>query len=141
MQPQTGTRSRQVRTPKAAPAFSAAVAKLIEQLQAEAREATLQSLSAKDGITVLHDLDPESKRAEFYGDELTVSDRRGSNISLCQRRFIPESWAAAPCMAGYWHPSHWEGSTTLVDGAGRRWNGPSTRYVCDDFGNLVELPE
>lgn len=118
MQPQTGTRSRQVRTPKAAPAFS-----------------------AKDGITVLHDLDPESKCVEFCGDELTVSDRRGSNINLYQRRFIPESWAAAPYMAGYWHPSHWEGYTTLVDGAGRRWNGPNIRYVCDDFGNLVELPK
>lgn len=118
---------------------SPAAARLIEQIQAEARATLLEELSAKDGVTVLQPLEPETKRIDVEGDDIRIRDGRGGYVRLYRRRFEPESWRDSPAMAGLWHPSHWDGSQILVDGAGIQWERGFGFMVCDDFGNLVEV--
>jgi len=135
-------RTRRATSPAkpAAASFSRAAAKLIEQIQAEARAALLEELSAKDGVTVLQPLEPETKRVTFDGDRLTVSDKLGNSVTLHRNRFEPESWQGHSYMAGYWHPARWIGDQTLVDASGVKWQRSFEPMVCDDFGNLVEVP-
>lgn len=122
--------------------FSPVAARLIAQIQAEARDALLAELSAKDSIVVLHPVDAESKRVRFdLEGDITIRDQRGTVIHLSRRREEPESWRDSPHMAGKWHPSHWYGHQTLVDASGRNWLNGFETMVMDDFGNLVELPE
>lgn len=125
--------------PSAAP-FSRTAAKLIEQIQAEARAALLEELSAKDAITVLQPLDADTKRMRFDADAVYIRDDRGANVRLFRRREEPECWRDSPHMAGKWHPSHWWGCMVLVDAAGTQWERDLGDMVCDDFGNLVEVP-
>ncbi|SFB96186.1 hypothetical protein SAMN05216344_106103 [Polaromonas sp. OV174] len=37
-------------------------------------------------------------------------------------------------------PGTWWGSESRVDQQGRSWSSSVGRLVCDDFGNLVEVP-
>lgn len=138
MHTQTGTRSRQVREAQATP-YSRTAAKLIEQLQAEAQAATLQALSAKDGIAFLRPLDRETLRVSVWGDEITLRDDTKAEVCIHRKREEPESWRAAPHMRGYWHPSRWFGRITSVDNNGNQWSRNLNPMVCDDFGNLVEV--
>lgn len=127
--------------PKPAAAFSPAADKLIAQLQAEARAQLLADLSSKDAITVLHGVDPETRRVVARADEIEVEDDKGNRRRLHRQREEPASWKADPYMAGIWHPSHWTGRQTFVDANGVEWTSYLDTLVCDDFGNLVEVPE
>ena len=143
MQSTSAQRARRAHSqaqPSAAP-FSRTAAKLIEQIQADARATLLEELSAKDAIVVLHPVDHESKLVRFHLDgHLTIRDQRGTVIYLSQRREEPECWRNSSCMAGKWHPSHWHGHQILIDAAGREWMNSFEDFVIDDFGTLVEVP-
>ena len=71
--------------------FSAAAAKLIEQIQADARAQLLADLSAKDAITVLHGFDQETKRVRTDGDSIEIFDAKGSTVSRYRRRHEPDN--------------------------------------------------
>lgn len=133
-------RSTRTQQPTASP-LSPAAAKLIQQIQAEARTKLLEELSAKDAITVLHGFDSETRYVIADADRISIRDRLGNSSRVYRRREEPESWRDSPHMAGIWHPAHWNGSQTLVDASGRRWESDFPTMVCDDFGILVEVAE
>lgn len=135
----TNRRPARAHKPAAAP-FSTAAAKLIEQLQAETRAQLLADLSAKDAIIVLHGFDPETRRVQASGDHITVHDAKGNCVDLYRHRIEPEIWRNSPYMAGHWSPARWYGQQTMVDASGAAWRRELTPMVCDDFGNLVEVP-
>ncbi len=132
---------RPPRVKKQPPApFSASAAKLIEQIQTEAREALLIELSAKDAITVLHGFDAVTKKIERGSEgSIRVSDDSGNYVRIYRHYAEPEAWKEAAHMAGYWHPSRWYGHQTLIDSNGRKWQHDLGVMVCDDFGNLVRV--
>lgn len=132
---------RSAREPKPAAAFSPAAAKLIAQLQADARAQLLADLSSKDAITVLHGFDPETRRVFARADDIEIEDGKGNRQYLFRRREEPESWRNSPHMKGVWHPAHWDGRTEFVDANGRTWTSGMATMVCNDFGDLVEVPE
>jgi hypothetical protein len=111
--------------------FSNTAARLIAQIQAEARAALLKELSAKDGVIVLHPLDVATRRVRHTGRTCEVTDGRGTEY-YAFRQHLPDANSQR-------HPSHWIASVRLVDGAGRDWNHHIGTLVCDDFGNLVEV--
>lgn len=134
----TTQRPPRARKPATAP-FSPAAAKLIQQIQAEAREQLLVELSAKDSIIVLHGFEPETKRVRVTGDEISLSDDKGNNIDMYREREEPEAWRTCAWMQGRWHPSYWYGNQTRVDANGVHWTSYFATHVCDDFGNLVQV--
>lgn len=137
---QTPTK-RPARASKLATApFSATAAKLIEQLQAEAYARLLVDLSAKDAVVVLHPIDTASKCIYFYSDSLTIEDEKGNSVWMQRRRILPESWANSPSLRARWHPAYWTGVHVLVDINGHEWQRNLKEHVCDDFGNLVQVP-
>lgn len=137
---QTATTQRAVKArKKAAAPFSAAAAKLIEQVQAEAREQLLTELSAKDAVIVLHGLDPATKTVRCYGATISLGDAKGNTIRLSRRYQIPDSWLDQPHMEGVFHPAHWSVTKVFVDSSGHEWSSFIDCLVCDDFGNLVEV--
>lgn len=124
---------------KAAPLpISKNVARLLAQVQAEAEAATLEALSAKDGIVVLHPMD-SNPQVHVFGDIMVVSDLKGCEIRLSRLRHCPESWVGTE-LGRKWHPSHWAVTRTYVDGQGRLWESSRDRAVMDDFGTLVPVP-
>lgn len=133
-------RPSRARKPAAAP-FGPAVARLIQQVQAEAREQLLADLSAGDTITVLHGFDAATKRVRADGNSINISDTKGNAVRLHRHHDEPENWRGKDYMAGYWHPARWYGRQTLVDASGIEWERDFKPLVCDDFGNLVELPQ
>lgn len=135
----TTTRPSRARKQAAAP-FSIAAAKLIEQIQAEARATLLAELSAKDAITVLHGFDAETKYVHCGHTCIDISDAKGNTLTLYRCHIEPESWREASSMAGYWHPARWYGNQTMTDANGVQWNRVFEPLVCNDFGDLVELP-
>lgn len=142
MQTSTQPRARRgVPRPHSAPvALSPAATKLIQQIEAEARAKLLEDLSAKDGITVLHPLDTDTKRIRFDAEGIYIRDDRGAHVHLYRRCEEPESWRDSPNMAGVWHPARWYGFMVLVDASGAKWERSLGNMVCDDFGNLVGVP-
>lgn len=136
----TATTRRPPRSKKqtAAP-FSASAAKLIEQIQAEARDALLRDLSAKDAVIVLHGFDAKTKRVSVYSQGIEIYDDCGNSISLRRYFTEPEAWVGHSHMAGYWSPARWYGDQTLLDLNGRKWQCDIGVMVCDDFGNLVQV--
>lgn len=132
-------RSTRTRKPTAA-LFSTTAARLIEQIQAEAREQLLADLSAKDRIAVLHGFDAETKRVRISGVNIEIYDGKGNSVDLYRHHTEPEGWIGHTYMEGYWHPARWYGSQTLTDGNGRKWRHDLEPLVCDDFGDLVEVP-
>lgn len=138
----TTTARRPARAHKQAAApFSPAATKLIAQLQAEARAQLLADLSSKDAITVLHGFDADTRIVRAHGENLDVRDDKGNRVDLYRRYQEPKGWREAAHMEGYWHPARWYGSLTLVDANGTKWERDLGVMVCDDFGNLVEVPE
>ena len=135
----TTTRPPRARNQAAAP-FSTAAAKLIEQIQAEARAQLLAELSAKDAITVLHGFDAETKYVYCGHTRIDISDAKGNTLALYRCHIEPESWREASSMAGHWHPARWYGNQTMTDANGVQWNRIFEPLVCNDFGDLVELP-
>jgi len=139
---QTATTQRAVKARTKAPApFSATAAKLITQIQAEAREQLLAELSAKDAIVVLHGFDAETKRSWFDGNRLHVRDERGNHINMWRRHVMPEHWRNDPWLYKSFSPAHWQGSKMFVDASGKHWETFIGNHVCDDFGNLVQVAE
>lgn len=126
-------------TAQVATPFSPAAAKLIAQVQAEAREQLLNELSAKDGITVLHGFDAETKTVRADGDSIHICDDKGNSIDFYRRHLPPESWKNSPSMVGYWHPARWYGDQTMVDASSSEWSRNLGIFVCDDFGKLVAV--
>lgn len=116
--------------------ISATVAKLIAQVQAEAEAATLDALSAKDGILVLQPIERSTARFDDWGDTLVFGDANGAVVRYYQRRELPESWRGG-ALERAWHPSHFAIYITRVDGRGRRWETSLGKHVIDDFGDLV----
>lgn len=137
MQQQTAVKRRSSK-PAAAP-FSPAAAKLIAQVQAEAREQLLNELSAKDAIVVLHGFDDATKRVRADGSNITIIDHRGNELTMHRNHQEPESWRGQEYMEGLWHPAWWYGSQKLMDASGNAWVRALNNHVCDDFGNLVEV--
>lgn len=126
--------------PPTAP-FSQAAAKLIAQVQSEAREQLLNELSAKNTITVLHGFDADTKRVRADGEKINIADRIGNEVTMYRCHQEPKEWIGKAHMAGYWHPARWYGRQTLVDAFGNQWRREFKPHVCDDFGNLVEVAE
>ncbi len=123
---------------KAAPLpVSKTVARLVAQVQAEAEAATLEALSAKDGIVVLQPMD-SNPLIRVWGEIIVASDDKGCEMRLAPMRTCPECWVGTE-LGDRWHPSHWTISTTLVDGQGRQWEASRMRAVMDDFGTLVPV--
>lgn len=124
---------------KAAPLpISKTVARPLAQVQAEAEAATLEALSAKDGIVVLHPMD-SNPEAHVFGDTILIVDDKGCQIQLSRLRHCPECWVGTE-LGRTWHPSHWGITRTCVDGQGRLWQSSRDRAVMDDFGTLVLVP-
>lgn len=119
--------------------FSATAAKLIEQIQAEARTKLLEDLSAKDAIIVLHGFDAETRRVRATGDFISVRDDKGNYVRMHRNHTEPESWRGHAHMAGLWHPARWHGQQTLVDASGAEWERELPTMVCNDFRDLVEV--
>lgn len=117
--------------------ISKTVARLIAQVQAEAEAATLDALSAKDGIVVLQPIEARP-RFHDYGDFYFVEDLRGAEARYSRQRYCPTPWVGMS-LGDQWHPSHWSVHLTLFDGQGRAWNRDASTYVIDDFGNLVPV--
>lgn len=134
----TTHRPPRARKQPAAP-FSATAAKLIEQIQAEARATLLAELSAKDAITVLHGFDADTKRIYGGNARIDIGDAKGNSVFLYRSHTEPESWRGHASMAGHWHPARWYGSQTLVDINGTQWIREFRPMVCNDFGDLVEV--
>lgn len=119
--------------------LNSTASRLIEQIQAEAREKLLSDLSAKDAIVVLHGLDAATKRAHADGSNITISDSKGNEVNLWRHHTEPEGWRGHDHMAGYWHPARWYGNQVLVDASGNQWRRELGIYIQDDFGNLVQV--
>jgi hypothetical protein len=134
----TTTRPSWARKQPAAP-FSNAAAKLIEQIQAEARAQLLVDLSAKDAITVLHGFDAETRRMHCGHTRIDISDGKGNVLDLYRHHKEPNAWCGNEYMVSYWQPSRWYGFMTLVDANGAQWQRTLTPMVCNDFGDLVEV--
>lgn len=119
-------------TRKQTPApVSRTVQRLLAQIHAEAEAATLEALSAKDGITVLQPMPKEGRHIESCGPRgFWVQGADGSELLF----FIDH----APDHAGRVGP-RWSAEEKRCDGYGNRWS----RYhgwflITDDFGNLVD---
>jgi len=114
--------------------------KAIRQIQKEAEAATLESLSAKDGIVVLRDCDIDTARTHIYcGDHIDWDDSLGYSLAISHQRFEPESWRGHAHMKGRWRPGQWDVKETRVDTKGRRWVCDLGAHITDDFGNLVPV--
>jgi len=138
--PTTTQRPAKARKPTATP-FSPAAARLIEQIQIETRAQLLTELSAKDAIIVLHGFDAATKRVKVRADRIDIHDAKGNNVRLARHYVEPEVWRGKDHMAGYWHPARWYGYQTLVDGSGRQWDCDMGVFVCNDFGQLVQVAQ
>lgn len=117
-----------------------ALEKAIRLLKQEAEAATLEALSAKDGIVVLSGIDPvTAKLQDYWLEHLEWKDSAGYCLVLHRERFEPESWAGKPHMAGRWRPGQWDVRETRKDGKGRIWNCNLGAHITDDFGDLVPV--
>jgi hypothetical protein len=67
---------------------------------------------------------------------IELVDKAGNEVAFIKRYECPGTWARR-----WWHPSHWSVHHTRICSAGLRWSATLGRdFVCDDFGNLVEVP-
>lgn len=120
--------------------LSKAAARLIAQVQSEAREQLLNELSAKDSIFFLHGFGADTKRVRADGNRFTISDNHMNGVEMYRDHHEPAGWVGKAHMKGYWNPSRWFGRQTLVDISGNEWTRQLGPHVCDDFGNLVVVP-
>lgn len=122
------------------PVITKAVAKLLAQVHEEAQAATLEALSAKDGIVVLESCDRATAWLYHYSDgDFDLLDAAGYLLELRRKRFEPESWRGVPHMQGRWRPGQWDVREGRIDGQGNRWNRNLGAHVMDDFGTLVSV--
>lgn len=123
----TTRRRRQAPEPQAPTTITPAVLKLIEQVLAEAGAATLERLSAKDGVLVLHP--PEQPFWSSTPSGLWMQDASGAEIRC---------WIYHESRKGLPMP-HWLVSETRVDGRGCQWSHALGPHIVDDFGTLVPV--
>lgn len=122
------------------PVITKAVAKLLAQVQAEAQAATLEALSAKDGIVVLQSCDRATASLYHYSDgDFDLRDAAGYRLELRRDRFEPESWRGVPHMQGRWRPGQWDVWERRIDGHGNKWTRQLGAHITDDFGTLVSV--
>ena len=115
---------------------SKTVQRLLVQIHAEAQAATLEALSAKDGIVTLQDIDRQSLRVRFDGDQMSLRDGRGNHTLMYRHRQLPAQWVHCPEIH---HPAYWHVYEDRVDGNGVSWSRESQTMVADDFGTLVPV--
>ena len=104
-----------------------AVLELIEQVRAEAEAATLERLSAKDSVLVLHPAEQPIWSSPTSG--LMMRDARGAEV---------RAWIYHEPRNGLPLP-HWLISETRVDGSGGQWTRALGPHIVDDFGTLVPV--
>jgi hypothetical protein len=117
-----------------------ALEKAIRLIQQEAEAATLEALSARDGIVVLRDCDIGTARTHIFGfDHMDWDDSHGYSLGMIRQRFEPESWRGVHCMKWRWRPGQWNVQETRVDSKGRSWVCDLGAHITDDFGDLVPV--
>lgn len=113
------------------PPVSRTVQRLLAQIHAEAEAATLEALSAKDGITVLQPMPKEGRHIESCGPRgFWVRGADGSELTFFIDHEPGDGRRVGP---------RWSANEQLIDGQGRSWG----RYhgwhlITDDLGNLVD---
>lgn len=129
----SATRSpRRVSKPAAIP-FSAAAAKLIEQLQDEARAQVLSDLSTQENVVLL--LEHTNVKVEF--DDLNSAyylHAKSESYAITLYRGRPDATAKYPQTDGVW----W-GNESRADIHGVIWQRKCRGLVCNDFGDLVQV--
>lgn len=119
---------------------SKTVQRLLAQVQAEAQAATLEALSAKDGIVALQSCDRATASLYHYSDgDFDLRDASGYRLELRRDRFEPKSWRGVPCMQGRWRPGQWDVRERRLDGHGNEWVRDMGAHITDDFGTLVSV--
>lgn len=105
---------------------------LIEQVRAEAEAATLEALSAKDGITVLHPVDPTTRHVRAGSNSLVLEDKFGysENCWLYHDRESVRGNRPLP---------YWLISAERVGSDGHLWSRSLGVHIVDDFGTLVPV--
>lgn len=74
--------------------------------------------------------------ADYGNDAIAIADNHGNTDYYFRRRICPPTWG--PEMD--WHPSQYRRHQLRFDSAGREWRcGTTTVFVCNDFGDLVEV--
>lgn len=121
------------------PLLSKKAARLIEQIQADARSQVLVDLSANDSITVLHGFDADTKRVRVDGVRIEITDSKGNETIFYRHHIEPDVWRGKDYMAGHWQPYRWYGHRTLTEVNGTEWRTELAPMVCSDFGDLVEV--
>ena len=101
---------------------SKTVQRLLAQIHAEAQAATLDALSAKDGIVTLQ---PMSSDKLTFGDAdyIGTEDNHGASVTIWRDR----------------KKNAWIGTERLMDGQGREWRRSLGPHVINDFGTLVPV--
>lgn len=117
------------------PVITKAVAKLLAQVQAEAQAATLEALSAKDGIAVLQDVDRATAHLyEYLDGDFDLRDALGYRLRMRRERFESQCWRS-----NKWRPGLWYVSEVRVDRQGNKWTRDVGAFITDDFGTLVSV--
>lgn len=130
----TTRRRRQAPAPQPLAPVSPAALRLIEQVRAEAQAATLEELSAKDGIKVLHPIDPATRFLDAMSSYVRVADLAGAE-EICWIYHDGGS-QRVPRPVPYWLVS-----IQRVDGDGLVWRRSLGPHIVDDFGTLVPMRE
>lgn len=115
----------QLKTPPAP--VSKTVQRLLAQIHAEAEAATLQALSAKDGVVVLQPA--ERPFWTFHDWSLWMRSGNGAEVH-CHQYHEVNGGRPLP---------HWLVSESRPDGSGRSWNRHLGTHIIDDFGTLVPV--
>lgn len=110
------------------PTVSKTVSKLIQQIHAEATAATLEALSAKDGIVVLHS--PEKPAWTFSRNGSLLMAAENGAETRCH--IYHEVTARGPL-------PHWLVGEYRTDGSGHSWGRSLGVHIVDDFGTLVPV--
>lgn len=121
-------------TPPTAALASPEVAKLLHQLQDQIIKEVSVRMAAP-GEVVLQPFGKGSVRyfAVANGEGMAISGDHGACTTL-YRELQPNR-----AFPKHFKPAAWYGSEDRLDAAGRLWSRSLGRFVCDDFGALVEV--
>ncbi len=115
---------------------SKTVQRLLAQIHAEAQAATLEALSAKDGIVTLQPMPTHQRRVHASRGQsiLSIEGTDGSELRLHITH--GETDRHGKVLPG----PRWSVLHALLDGQGRKWSTWLGFYfITDDFGNLVSV--
>lgn len=121
------------RTKAAPPPVSKTVQRLLAQIHAEAEAATLEALSARDGIVVLDPMPLDGRRVVARGSRsFRFECDDGSSLHFQITHEHVDFGLVGP-------GPRWMAFQTLRDGQGRKWETIlGCNFITDDFGNLVD---